>query len=406
MRCMRILPLLTIFVLALQSCSLQERIDRTTASIEDQYTNLRTWEQLPTRTISWNQAVAMMKKNNASYIQTKTTISKAERNELSVYTDLIPGVSYYSYFTRALGDMTNSFNSDELSQNINVTFYLPSLTQVPYRVYASKAETYAAIKALEGKERELISKLYALQRKQHIAARQKELEKQNPEQKPDYLLDAKNEEVSSWQELAGLLGDYSARWQILPSSVPQFKWSHYRPLTGKLDQLVVCKFALELEQSRMNQYSIAITYLPTINLNLYSPSLFSSTGGTYSGTFLDMDDTTLNFSLNYRLDTQLHTWNRYCDSKEAYELKRRETTAKLVEMKQKLKTLRSSMDEYYAWRGFMNKRIEHLSNAPAANAQEFLDNEKTLFSMKRELLSQESSAIESEAALILQYGMR
>ena len=76
------------------------------------------------------------------------------------------------------------------------------------------------------------------------------------------------------------------------------------------------------------------------------------------------------------------------------------------EMKQKLKTLRSSMDEYYAWRGFMNKRIEHLSNAPAANAQEFLDNEKTLFSMKRELLSQESSAIESEAALILQYGMR
>lgn len=403
---MRILPLLTTFVLVLQSCSLQERIDRTSASIEEQYANLRTWEQLPVRTISWNQAVAMMKKNNTSYIQTRNTIDKAERNELSVYTDLIPGVTYYSYFSRALGDITNTINEDEISQNINVTFYLPSLTQVPYRVYASKAETYAAIKALEGKERELISKLYTLQRKQHIAVLQKELEKQNPEQKPDYLLDAKNEEVNNWQELAGLLGDYSARWQILPSSVPQFKWSHYRPLTGKLDQLVVCKFALELEQSRMNQYSIAITYLPTINLNLYSPSLFSSTGGTYSGTFLDMDDTTLNFNLNYRLDTQLRTWNRFCDSKEAYELKRRETTAKLVEMKQKLQTLRSSMDEYYAWRGFMNKRIEHLSNAPAANAQEFLDNEKTLFSMKRELLSQESSAIESEAALILQYGMR
>lgn len=403
---MRFFPLLTVLVLALQSCSLQERLDKTSTSLEEQFASLRTWDQLPVRTISWNQAVAMMKKNNTGYIQTRNTIAKAERNELSVYTDLIPGVTYYSYFSRALGDMTNSFNSDDLSQNVNVTFYLPSLTQVPYRVYASKAQTYAAIKALEGKERELISKLYSLQRKQNLEARKKELEKQNPEKKPDYVLSAKNENVSNWKELASLLGDYSARWQILPASVPEFKWSHYRPLTGKLDQLVVCKLAMELEQARMNQYSIALTYLPTINLNLYSPSLFSSTGGTYSGTFLDMDDTTLNLSLNYSLDTKLQTWNRYNDSKENYELRRRETTAKLVELKQNLLALRTSMDEYYAWRGFMNKRIEHLSNAPATNAQEFLENENTLFSMKRELLNQEGSAIESEAALILQYGMR
>lgn len=403
---MRLLPLLPVILLSLQSCSLQERIEAVSAGLEQEYADLRTWDQLPMRTISWNQALAMMKRNNIEYIRTQQAISKAERNEMSVYTDLIPGVSYYSYFSKSLGDLTTDINSDDLSQNVNVTFYLPTLTQVPYRVYASKASTYAAIKALEGKERELVSKLYSQQRKQALNARKKELEQQKPEDKPDYLRKASVDNNSEWSEIAALLGDSSARWRILPASVPEFKWSHYRELTGKLDQLVVCKLAMELEQSRMAQYSIAITYLPTINLNLYSPSLFSSTGGTYSGTFLDMDDTTLNMNLSYSLDTKLNTWNRYCDSKETYELQRRTTSAKLMEMKQKLVTLRKSMDEYYEWRGFMNKRIDHISTTPAANAAEFLENENTLHSMKMELLNQELTAVESEAALILQYGLR
>lgn len=403
---MRILRLLPVILLALQSCSLHERIDKVSSEIEAQYQELESWDQLPVRTISWNQALAMMKRNNTTYLQVKNTIAKAERNELSVYTDLIPGISYYSYFTKSIGDLTSKLNSDDLSHNVNVTFTLPSLTHVPYRVYASKASTFAAIKALEGKERELISQLYTQQRKQSLNARKRELDAQKQEQKEAYHPAESNTEINDWMELATLLGDYSARWRILPASVPRFNWSHYRKLTGKLDQLIVCKLALELEQARMAQYSVAITYLPTINLNLYSPSLFSSTGGTYSGTFLDTDDTKLNLSLNYSLDTRLRTWNTYRDSKEAYELRQRETTAKLVELKQKLNTLRNSMDEYYAWRGFMSKRLDYLSTAPAANAQEFLENENTRHSMKQELLNQESAAIESEAALILQYGLR
>lgn len=402
---MRILYLLTILLPALQSCSLHERIDKVSSDIEAQYVELKSWEQLPLRTISWNQALAMMKRNNIDYIQAKNTIAKAERNELSVYTDLIPGLSYYSYFTKSIGDLTSELNSDDVSHNINVTFNLPSLTQVPYRVYASKAGTFAAIKALEGKERELISKLYVQQRKQSLNARKEALDKQQQEKKEDYQPSKNNSEINDWMELAALLGDYSARWRILPASVPRFNWSHYRKLTRTLDQLIICKLALELEQTRMNQYSVAITYLPTINLNLYSPSLFSSSGGTYSGTFLDTDDTKLNLSLNYSLDTKLRTWNSYRDSKEAYELRLRETSAKLVELKQKLNTLRSSMDEYYAWRGFMVKRLDYLNSASASNAQEFLENEKSIYSMKQELLSQENAVIESEAALILQYGL-
>jgi hypothetical protein len=54
----------------------------------------------------------------------------------------------------------------------------------------------------------------------------------------------------------------------------------------------------------------------------------------------------------------------------------------------------------------MHKQMEHLRSAPAANAEEFIQTETTLQSMEQELLTQEEAAVESEAALILQYGLR
>ena len=64
------------------------------------------------------------------------------------------------------------------------------------------------------------------------------------------------------------------------------------------------------------------------------------------------------------------------------------------------------MDDYYTWRSFMHKRMEHLRTATATNAAEFLENAENLHNMQEELLNQESAVVESEAALILQYGLR
>lgn len=398
---------LIVSLLALQSCSLDERLSATSAKLENQYAEVRLWEELPLRTISWNQAVAMIKQSNLEYISTQKAIERANRDELSVYTDLIPGVSYYSYITKSLSDLTQEYNSNNISHNVNINFYLPTITRVPYRVYASKAAAFAAIKAQEGKERELISKLYALQRKRDISNRKKALEERKQEEKSAAFQSLKKDNTQAeWSNIAALLGDYSARWVILPSSIPQFRWSNYRKLTGSLDSLVVCKLALELEQSRMRQYGVAINFLPTINTSLYSPSLFSSTGGTYSGTFLDMDDTQLNLSISYNFDTQLNVWNNYLDSKDDYEKKQREMASRLVDYKQKLHSLRTSMDEYNTWKSYMHKQMEHLRSAPAANAEEFIQTETTLQSMEQELLTQEEAAVETEAALILQYGLR
>lgn len=404
----RLFPAIALLAL-LPGCSLHQRLDRVSADIERLYEQTRLWEQLPQRTISWQQAIAMMRRQNAQLLAARDRIEHEQRDELSVYTDMIPGVSYYSYFNKSLRDLTQTLSSNDLQSSVNVNFYLPTLTNLPYKVYAAKATAFAAVKALEGKERELISKLYTAVRKQELRQRRQALERQSAEAEqhspdiPDFS--EENSTLEYWKEISGLLGDTSARWNILPSGMPTFRWSDYRGKMDKLSELVVCQHALKLEQARLTQYRVAMDYLPTINTGLYSPSLFSSTGGTYSGTFLDMDDTTLNLSISYRLDTRLDNWNEYKDNKARYEQTKRDVVSSLMEHKQKMNLLRRSMNEYYTWRSFMNKRMDYLKSVRADSSSAFLEQAQELHRMQAELLSQEEKVIESEAALILEYGL-
>jgi len=376
--------------------------------IEEEYAAARTWEELPLRTLSWQQALQMVETQNLEIRQQKATIRESERNELSVYTQMIPGVTYYSYFTSSLRDLTNEVNSDQLASTININFYIPTLTQVPYRVYASKATTYAQMKTLEGKKRELAAALYKLVRNKELTDARQALEAENASDiEPDR---AKTKAPSSpdenkWGEIAKILGNAEARWVILPESMPRVTWEKYADRLDKLDPLVVCQFALRLEQARLAQYSIALRYLPTIDTSIYSPSLFSSSGGTYSGTFLDSKDTKLNLNINYSLDTKMDTWNNYMRSKERYEQTKQEIAAQLRDYRNKLKAMRKSYGEYSLWRGVMQKRLSFLRSGPPGSAEEYLTRRKDMYSLKKELLTQENQAVETEAALILQYGL-
>lgn len=403
-------PILALAVL-LPACSLDQRIDRVSAEIERLYSQTRLWEDLPQRSISWQQAIAMMRRQNPQLLAAQARIEHEQREALSVYTDMIPGVSYYSYFNKSLQGLTQTLSSDDIQTSVNIHFYLPTLTRVPYKVYSAKAEAYAAIKAKEGKEQELISKLYTAVRTRDLRQRQLAHDKKSAAAATGETLPtppnfgAENSDLEYWKQISTLLGDTSARWNILPSGMPSFRWSHYSRKMKQLSELMVCQHALKLEQARLAQYGVAMDYLPTINTGMYSPSLFSSTGGTYSGTFLDMDDTTLNLSISYRLDTKLDNWYTYKDNKARYELVSRDIVRSLLEHKQKMALLRRSMNEYYAWRSYMQKRMDFIRNSPSDNPADFLERAQELHRMQSELLSQEEKVIESEAALVLEYGL-
>ncbi len=393
----------------LNNCSLEQRLDTVAANIHRQFEDAESWDKLPLRVISWEQAIAMMMRCNASVKDAQSMIEEAERESLSVYTEMIPGLSYYGYFTKSIEQLSNNVSANDLSSNINVTFSIPTLSQVPYRVYAAKARTYAAIKAKEGKERELIAQVYALVRNRELDLKLRDLSQTNPDlTEQDKLLANKNDitaDAAHWQKMSELLGDYSARWQILPSSAPKISWGKYEPRMNKLDDLVVCMYALRLEQARLSQYQTALRYFPTINTSLYSPSLFSSSGGTYQGTFLSGEDTRLNLSLSYSLDTQLSNWNSYKRGKAQYEKAQREVAAGIIEHKNKLATLKASVREYNNWRSYMEKRIDYLRHQPAATAEELIARDRAIYDMKKELINQEKAAVESEAAMVLEYGL-
>ena len=393
----------------LNNCSLEQRLDTVAANIHRQFEDAESWDKLPLRVISWEQAIAMMMRCNASVKDAQSMIEEAERESLSVYTEMIPGLSYYGYFTKSIEQLSNNVSANDLSSNINVTFSIPTLSQVPYRVYAAKARTYAAIKAKEGKERELIAQVYALVRNRELDLKLRDLSQTNPDlTEQDKLLANKNDitaDAAHWQKMSELLGDYSARWQILPSSAPKISWGKYEPRMNKLDDLVVCMYALRLEQARLSQYQTALRYFPTINTSLYSPSLFSSSGGTYQGTFLSGEDTRLNLSLSYSLDTQLSNWNSYKRGKAQYEKAQREVAAGIIEHKNKLATLKASVREYNNWRSYMEKRIDYLRHQPAATAEELIARDRSIYDMKKELINQEKAAVESEAAMVLEYGL-
>lgn len=398
----------TIALLALASCSVEQRLAETAAEVEQLFAEARAWEQLPLRTISWHQAISMIYNNNHELKKIDLNIERCERDGLSIYTDMIPGVSYYGYLTKSINDLAKQYSTDDITSNINVTFNLPTITNIPYRVYAAHASTFAAIKSREAKERELMSKLYMNARKRELTVRLRELEASAPDVKEqDRMLAVskqRTEDAAFWKTMSELLGDSTARWQILPESLPRVKWSYYEKKLSTLDTLTVYRFAIQLEQARMSQYNVAIQYLPTINSNIYSPSLFSSTGGTYQGTFLDGEQTKLNLNVSYTLDTKLSNWNSYQDSKAKYEMAQREVSVAVMDHKQKLLQLQQSVHDYNSWRSYMHKRLDYTQQMPVSTADEHISRDKAIFDMKKELISQEIASVESEAAVVLEYG--
>lgn len=402
------LPASVVLALILCGCSMEQRLSALSAKIEASYADAREWEQLPIKTISWQQAMSMVQQNNIELKKLSSAIDRYERQGWSVYTDMIPGLSYYGYLTKSIGDLSGVATND-LNSNVNVTFSLPTLTNIPYRVYSSRASTFAAIKAKELRERDLTAQLYSAVRSREIELKKREIAKLKPEisEKERMLAESSQRltDAAHWKNVAAILGDYSARWNILPQSMPRVKWNRYLPKFSKLSELSVARFAIRLEQSRLSQYGVALQYLPTISTNLYSPSLFSSTGGTYEGAFLNGEDTKLNLNLSYTLDTKLSNWNQYLDRKADYENTCREVQADIIDHKHKLMQFKASMQDYMSWRSYMNKRIDYLQELQPETAEAQIERDSTVLDMRMELLGQESKAIECETAVIIEYGL-
>lgn len=391
------------------SCSLEKHMERKTGELIKKMETVPEWAQLPRQEISWNQAVTLMMERNIDLKKSEQSLKTTKRAVINVFTQIIPGVNLDWMLTKELSDLSK-VTTDDVEYNTNILFNMPSITQIPFDYYSAKAAVYTAEKTLEMKKRELISRLY----QQTISYRNAQISYNNQlkslpydddgvqRKKLDKEWEKSLDEIS--QGFATLLGSMDARWLIKPETMPRLDWEKYKAASKKLDLLVVTMAAMELEASRLQVLNARMNFFPSVDINFYSPSLFSSTGGTYGGFFAGAGDMQVNMSLREELDTRLTSWFQYKSAKENHDLMQRSVVMDLQKRRIKIATLLESRRRYELWRGVLLKEIAFKESRLSASGDEYLEQMKDIRKMYTDLDNEATKNAEVEAALIMEYG--
>ena len=362
------------------SCSVDRHMEKKAGELMARMDAVPDWRQLPRKEISWHQALAMMMERNIDLKKSEQSLKTTKRSVINVFTQIIPGVNLDWMLTKELSDLAKVTASD-VEYNTNILFNMPSLTQIPFDYYSAKAAVYTA-------ENQLSSLPYdddGVQKKKLDLERERNLN-----------------EIS--QGFAVLLGNMDARWLVKPETMPRLDWGRYRAASRQLDLLVVTMVAMELEASRLQVLNAKLKFFPSVDINFYSPTLFSSTGGTYGGFFAGAGDMKVNMSLREELDTRLTSWFQYKSAKESHELLQREVVMELQRRRIKIAALLESRRRFELWQGVLMKEIAFKESRLSVSGDEYLEQRKDIRKMYADLDNEASKNAEVEAALIMEYG--
>lgn len=396
-------------ILTVCSCSLEKRIAKRTEEMTRQLAAEPSWSDRPAETITWDSAVDMAMKDNLQLKQGELAITNSEYRVQEVFTNFIPGVNLDALMSKDIKQI-GSLNVQDAQYRANILFNIPSITQIPYSYYSAKASLFQAKQSMIMKRREVISQLYKASRDYMLARESYEMSlksipfdddgKEKKKIQEDW--EARSNALSS--TVASLVGNIEKRWVIQDDTVPRVDWSKYKSAATKLDDAVLSVMAMELEAARLNIIGIKMQYFPELNINFYSPSLFSSSGGTYGGFFSGSGDTTVDMTLSMRLDTRLSVWHQLKSAKASYEILSKEMRIRMIERMEKVKKLIASRDEFEQWGNHIRGRAKFLESVTPQNSEEYRKNRDEVSNMLKEVVNQETKNTDTEAALILEYG--
>ena len=357
------------------SCSVDRHMEKKAGELMARMDAVPDWRQLPRKEISWHQALAMMMERNIDLKKSEQSLKTTKRSVINVFTQIIPGVNLDWMLTKELSDLAKVTASD-VEYNTNILFNMPSLTQIPFDYYSAKAAVYTAEKTLEMKKRELVARLY------------------------QQVLSYRNAQISYNNQLSSLPYDDDG----VQKKKLDLERGRYRAASRQLDLLVVTMVAMELEASRLQVLNAKLKFFPSVDINFYSPTLFSSTGGTYGGFFAGAGDMKVNMSLREELDTRLTSWFQYKSAKESHELLQREVVMELQRRRIKIAALLESRRRFELWQGVLMKEIAFKESRLSVSGDEYLEQRKDIRKMYADLDNEASKNAEVEAALIMEYG--
>lgn len=401
--------LAVLFLLASVGCSVDKHMARKSRELMDKMDAEPHWAQRPRKKIAWGPAVGMMMAGNLEMQRARQSVQQAERTVTNVFTQIIPGVNLDLMMTQELSQLAN-VSQDNLEYNTNILFAVPSPTQIPFDYYSAKASVYAAKKSMEMKERELISKMYrqVILYQNAMWARQAQLREipfdddGTMRRKADIEWENKLQEISL--AFAELVGNMEAQWFVDPDSMPRIDWARYKKASRKLDLLVVTMAAMELEVSRLQVLNTKMKFFPSVDVNFYSPSLFTGKGGTYQGFFTGSNDIQVNMSLREELDTRLNVWNQYKTAKENHRMLQQRVRLELLKRRDKVAALIRSREDFESWDSATRKMLAFRRTQTVASGEDYLQQRKALKDIYKELDGEASKNAEVEAALIMEYG--
>lgn len=398
-----------ICVAAWTSCSVDKHMERKAGELMNRMAAIPDWNRLPRKEISWDQAMACMMEGNLDLKRSEQSLRTTERAVVNVFTQIIPGVNLDWMLTKELSELSR-VTAQDVEYNTNILFNMPSLTQIPFDYYSAKSAVYTAQKTLEMKKRELVSRLY----RQVISYQNARISYRNRLNSLPYDDDGIQKKIAE-QELekslddisegfATLMGNMEARWLVKPETMPRLDWGKYKSAARHLDLLVVTMVAMELEASRLQVLNAKMKFFPSVDINFYSPTLFSSTGGTYQGFFAGGGDMQVNMSLREELDTRLTSWFQYKTAKENHDLMQKKVLMDLQQRRIKVAALMESRRRFEIWKRVILKEIEFKKSQMAFSGKEYLDQRKDIKTMYENLDSETAKNAEVEAALIMEYG--
>lgn len=398
-------------VLLLSGCSMekmvQERVDQMAADLAQQ----PELHELPKKVVSWDEAVEYALEHNLDLQRARLSVKDAEKQVSRIFKDMIPSVNLDALLTQDISNLT-SVTGDDIGFHTNILFNLPSLTRIPITYYTAKATVFRAKKTLEMKEREIVSRLYKnvwmmkLGRLQYgIAKQEAEIKERNDGtvSTADKDWEAKKEGITT--ELIALMGNPDVYWIIDEKTIPTLSWKRYQEASRQLDNLVLTMMAMEVEASRLNIWGIRAQYFPEFNVNFYSPSLFTSTGGTYGGFFADSGDMYVNMSLSWKLDTTMSIYDRLVSAKDSHKILEKEVRVQALDRRDKVSKLMKSMNDFSNWVSYIKKRANYVNSILPLSTDEYRSNQQEVRQMYKELYSNQEKNLETEAALIMEYGL-
>lgn len=390
------------------ACSVEQRVTGARGELMEQYRKLPEWEAMPQKPLSWAKAVHLLEKNNLDLQRCRNSVKEAERQRDRVYTDFIPMVDIGHYYTSTLIKSDTSAPSYG-SFDVNVLFSIPSLMRLPVDHYTRSLELFKAQQDLRLKKRELAARLWQQFREADIAQRKIRTDDASPEvREGDRQLRRRERELQQRdreQKLCALLNDYSARWTPEPSTLPRLQWSDYRKKADTPDELTQITMALTLEVARLQKLGVAVRYLPDFHVNFFSPSLFSSSGGSTGGFMSGDTDVRINLNTYLQLDTRLEIWSEWARAKENYHLVQQELTHNMHEYRNKMKLLLDSWKTYDDWRLSTQDYIRFRRTQGGCTPEELSKLYAEDLELQKEILDQESKNVERECALIQEYGL-